>query len=175
MSEIRCGLRRSDRQSVIPSARTAMSTATRLPPMTIKPLEWADESTSDGNRLFSAETDFGRYVYGTDLDGKPYCQSPDGETDHESEAGAREAVEAAYRKHVLDLVAPFTVVAEEDVAVSKAREASLDLAAKLSLYANECADARTWGGPTILPRNPIDEAAARRFGAALSTYLASHV
>jgi hypothetical protein len=42
-----------------------------------------------------------------------------------------------------------------------------ELREMLREYADACEQARSWGGPTMLPNNPINEKTARRFARAL--------
>jgi hypothetical protein len=130
-----------------------------------KPLEWVDCS-KDGYRLFQASTEVGRFCYGTDVTKQPYFQTPDQEKDTETEETAKLAAEEHYRMAVYRKIAPFLIPDTDTAGPSPAVIAELQ--AMLTKYAEECADARTWGGPTIYPQNPITEDVARRFGALLT-------
>jgi hypothetical protein len=76
----------------------------------IRPLAWRDECTPE-YRLFSADTEFGRFVYGTDGNGVPYMQDQgrSTEVDHPTEAAAKTAVEASYLDLVIGKIASLTV------------------------------------------------------------------
>lgn len=138
----------------------------------IKPPEWTDKG-GDGFRLFKAETSLGEFVYGVDFNGQAYHQGLDmrgrhEEVDHPTEEAARIAAEAGYSRLVMrDFLAvsePFTPpkpVLKEAKVVAELR----DLLVK---YADECEDARSYGGPTILPHFPLDEGSMRVFGTRLA-------
>ena len=128
----------------------------------VKPLVWRDEA-DDGYRLFTAETTFGRFVYGTDKTGQPYHQTPCGEVDHADEDVARLAAETDYEAIVVEKVLSLTVPAQRS-----SPPVVSELETLLRKYAEDCDEALTWGGPTIHPRNPIDAATARKFAKALA-------
>ncbi|TLX16266.1 hypothetical protein [Rhizobium sp. MHM7A] len=130
-----------------------------------KPLEWIDRS-KDGYRLFQANSEVGRFCYGTDATNQPYFQTPNQEEDTATEEAAKLAAEEQYRITVFRKIAPFLVLAPETAGPSPAVIAELQ--AILAKYADACVEARYWGGPTIYPQNPITEDVARRFGELLT-------
>lgn len=130
-----------------------------------KPLEWIDRSR-DGYRLFQAVTEVGRFCYGTDTTSQSYFQTPNQEEDVATEEAARLAAEECYRMIVYQKIAPFLIPVPVKTGPSPAVIAELQV--MFTKYAEECADARTWGGPTIYPQNPITEDVARRFGTLLT-------
>lgn len=130
-----------------------------------KPLEWVDRS-KDEYRLFQAHSEVGRFCYGTDATKQPYFQTPNLEADTATEEAAKLAAEEKYRLMLFRKIAPFLVPAPEQAGPSPAVIAELQ--AILANYAEACADARSWGGPTIYPPNPITEDVARRFAKLLA-------
>lgn len=134
--------------------------------LAVKPLEWSDNS-ADGYRLFNADSFFGRFSYGRDTTGQAYFQAPpDVEIDLMSESDAKGAAEAFYANLVLEKIKELTVpvqTPELPRIEPKVLAAVRELRASLKKYADDCDEARLWGGPTINPPNPINEDVARRY------------
>lgn len=137
----------------------------RLTGVNPAPLMWRDVS-KDGYRVFRAVNIFGHFSYGTDINNQPYFQVPGKEEDTATEEAAKLAAEELYRKMVFRKVAEFVVPAPEAAGPSAAVIAELQVI--LAKYADDCVEARSWGGPTIYPQNPITEAVARRFAKLLA-------
>jgi hypothetical protein len=138
----------------------------------IKPPEWIDKSGADFRR-FIAETSVGEFVYGVDFGGQAYHQGLDmrgrhEEVDHPTEESARIAAEAVYSRLVMrDVLAvsePFT----PPKPVLKEAKVVAELRDLLIKYADDCEDARSYNGPTILPHFPLDEGSMRVFGTRLA-------
>jgi hypothetical protein len=125
-----------------------------------KPLEWVDHGTDD-YRVFQALTEFGSFAYGTDINRQPYYQTPDSEQDTQTEEAAKIAAEDDYAWRVFQKVATYVVPKPKQSAPSPEIVAELQML--LANYADGCAEARNWGGPTMCPQNPITEDVARRF------------
>jgi hypothetical protein len=156
----------------------------------VKPLQWTD-SHGDGYRCSQADTPYGRFVYGVDragiayhsgptaldkvpLGGNPHAVkvTPHEEIDHESEEAARAAAEALYAGLVLAQIASLTVSAVKEIAAApkldpRVLAAVSLLRTSLEKYADDCQEARSWGGPTIYPVHPIDERYAKNSAATL--------
>ncbi|MCZ7861028.1 hypothetical protein O9X98_06380 [Agrobacterium salinitolerans] len=128
----------------------------------IKPLAWVENSGPD-YRLFEADTEFGRFVYGTDRQSVSYHQSPKYEFDHPTEEEARKAAEQSYGRLALEKIHALTVsgvgAGREPLTFSVVGE----LISILLKYAEDCVEARSYGGPTIYPRRPFDEGLARKY------------
>nr|WP_250807594.1 hypothetical protein [Neorhizobium tomejilense] len=133
----------------------------------IKPIAWETKSQY-GWTMFTADTEFGRFAYGTDANGQSYHQDNAREVEHPSEEAAKKAAEAAYRALALARIASVSVDPSEIETRAAAAKTVIELRELLARYAAECAEAETWGGPTIYPRNPIDQVSARRFAKALA-------
>lgn len=139
--------------------------AEHMPGVRPKPLEWVDHS-KESYRVFQAQTEFGRFAYGTDVNKQSYYQTPDSEEDTETEEAAKIAAEEYYARLVFRKVATYVVPALRPVGPSP--EVVAELQMLLAKYADDCAYARTWGGPVIYPMNPIDENTARKYGKLLA-------
>ncbi|MCS4089162.1 hypothetical protein [Rhizobium sp. BK176] len=134
----------------------------------IKPPEWTDKS-GEGFRLFKAQTSLGEFVYGVDFNGQAYHQGLDmtgrhEEVDHPTEDAAKIAAEAGYSRLVMR---DFLAVSEPyspPKPVLKEAKVVAELRDILVKYADECEDARSYGGPTMLPHFPLDEGKMRVFG-----------
>jgi hypothetical protein len=157
----------------------------------VKPLQWTDDHGED-YRCSKADTPYGLFVYGVDragvayhsgpksldkvpLGGNPHAVkvTPHEEVDHESEEAARAAAEALYSRLVLAQITSLTVSADPGApAAPKLDQRVLAavslLRTSLKKYADECQEARSWGGPTIYPVHPIDERYARNSAATLA-------
>jgi hypothetical protein len=154
----------------------------------VKPLEWVFEH-GDGFRIFRAESPFGQFTYGTDNRGISYHQGPTAldkvplggnphavkvtpheEVDHADEEIAKAAAERLHAKLVLEQIRRLTVtVPRPEAKIEPNVLAALSaLRTSLKRYADDCQEARSWGGPTIYPVHPIDEPAARHSAATLA-------
>ena len=135
----------------------------------VKPLEWA-EGRQDNFRVFRAETEFGKFCYGTDASGQPYHQyhgTPPEEVDHRTEEDAKAAAERQYEDLVFKKVAALTLPA--DNSPHPGLHAFVEqLRSMLQRYVVDCERARSLGEPVALPANPISEETARKIVNALS-------
>jgi hypothetical protein len=154
----------------------------------VKPLEWEFE-LGDGFRIFRAESPFGQFTYGTDNRGISYHQGPTAlnkvplgdnphavkvtpheEVDHADEELAKVAAERLHAKLVLEQIGRLTLTIPKSESKLDPRVLT-DLSAlrtSLKRYADDCQEARSWGGPTIYPVHPIDEPSARHSAATLA-------
>lgn len=128
----------------------------------IKPLVWNENSRPD-YRLFEADTEFGRFVYGTDRQSVPYYQSPNEEVDHRTEEEAKSAAEQSYGRLALEKIRALTVSREVTSREPKTFPVIGELRSILLKYAEDCEEARSYGGPTINPRMPFGEGFARKY------------
>jgi hypothetical protein len=128
----------------------------------IKPLEWISNCGRD-YRLFEADTEFGRFSYGTDRQSASYYQTPTDEIDHWTEEGAKAAAEQTYGQLVLEKIRKLTVPAPAGVSETKSFSVLIELRSLLLKYAEDCVEARSYGGPTIYPSMPFDEGLARKY------------
>lgn len=132
----------------------------------IKPLVWIENGGPD-YRLFEADTEFGRFVYGTDRQSVPYHQSPNDEVDHGTEEEAKSAAEQSYGRLALDKIRSLTVSIPSTPLEPLTFTVICELRSILLKYAEDCEDARSYGGPTIYPRSPFDEGFARKYAVEL--------
>lgn len=128
----------------------------------IKPLAWIENSGPD-YRLFEADTEFGRFVYGTDRLSVSYHQSPAEEVDHRTEEEARSAAEQSYGRLALEKIRALTVSGPVATREPKTFTVIGELRSILLKYAEDCVEARSYGGPTIYPRMPFNEGFARKY------------
>lgn len=128
----------------------------------VKPLEWKEHS-GNGYRLFSADTEFGRFVYGTDGQSVAYHQGPGSDVDHGTEEEAKRAAEHLYGRLAMDKIRSLTVPALGISLEPRHFPVLGELRAILKKYAEDCDEARSYGGPTIYPRSPFNEGFARKF------------
>jgi hypothetical protein len=139
----------------------------------IKSLEWTDKSGSNFRR-FSAETSYGEFVYGTDFGGQAYHQGLDlegfhEEADHPSEESAKVAAEASHARLAIRDILALSNPSPPPKAELKEAKVVAELRDVLVKYADDWEEARSWGGPTIEPRFPLDEGSARKIGARLAS------
>jgi hypothetical protein len=153
----------------------------------VKPLEWVLE-LGDGFRIFRAESPFGQFTYGTDNRGISYHQGPTAldkvplggnphavkvtpheDVDHADEEIAKAAAERLHAKLVLEQIGRLTVnIPKSEPKLDPRVLAAVSfLRTSLKKYADDCQEARSWGGPTIYPVHPIDERYARNSAATL--------
>lgn len=132
----------------------------------IKPLEWKSGGEDDYT-LYSCDTPYGRFVYGTDRTGVSYHQSPSDEVDHASEAAAKQAAEESYAALALEKIGQVTVPGIKSAGEKRTFSFVGELRAVLAKYADDCVEARYYGGPTIYPRSPFNEDFARKYATEL--------
>ena len=136
----------------------------------VKPLVWL-EGSQDSCRVFRAETEFGKFCYGTDAAGQPYHQhhgTPPEEVDHRTEEYAKAAAERRYEDLVFKKIAAITLPAD-NWAHPGLHSYVEQLRAMLQGYADDCERARaSLGEPVAAPANPITEETARKIASMLS-------
>lgn len=138
----------------------------------IDPPKWKDMS-GGGYRLFVAETPRGEFAYGISFNGTAYHRGIDSsgrreETNHPDERAAKAAAELSYARHVtrdlntLGNTCGCALPSLPDTSVvSELRRIFVE-------YAENCVEAKSYGGPTITPRFPLDEGSMRVFGLRLA-------
>jgi hypothetical protein len=136
----------------------------------IKTLQWFDDSKPEYS-FFRANSDFGDYHYGVDMDKIAWASPPEhGAISFESVEAARQFAEEHHKTQVilrvLSVLEPSRLQGFEALILEM--KAIQLMCAK---YADDCNNSRFWNGPTIIPPNPLNETNARHNGKKMAEFL----